>query len=119
MMRHVSWHHPLRRFAVHQMQQWQPTDTFDPYNPNQIIREPDNTWGPGMTGGVSSFYFNRQPVTVQNLEGPGLGGSFDFTTLSPGVQMLIVGAIAGVAGFFGMKWLGPKLGFHGKSARTG
>jgi hypothetical protein len=97
---------------VHQMTQWQQSDTFDAYNPNQIIREPDNTWGPQMTGGVSSFYFNKQPVTATALEG--LSGSFSFTTLDPGIQMLIVGLVAGAVGFFGMKWAGPKLGFRGK-----
>jgi len=104
---------------MHMMQQWQQSPTFDPYNPNQIIREPDNFWGPGTEGGYASMYFNRQPLTVQNLEGlrggRGLGGSFDFTTLAPGTQMAIVAVIGGVVGFFGMRWLGPSLGIRGKA----
>jgi hypothetical protein len=96
---------------MHQLTQWQPTDTFDAYNPNQIVREPDNTW-PGQ-GGYSSFYWNKQPTTVKNLEG--LAGSFDFTTLSPGVQMLTVGVLAGVLGFFAMRFAEPHL-LHRKAA---
>jgi hypothetical protein len=97
------------------MQQWEQSPTFDPYNPNQIIREPDNTWGPGMTGGVSSFYFNKVPTTVQNLQGLRGAGSFlDITTYSPGAQMAIVFVIAGALGFLGMRFAGPALGIHGK-----
>src|SRR5215469_7152678 len=104
------------------MQQWEQSPTFDAYNPNQIVREPNNTWSgsPQMTtGNYSSMYFNRVPVTVQNLEGlrgRGLAGSFSFTTLDPSVQMLLVFVVAGAAGFFGMKYGGKALGFKGKRA---
>lgn len=110
---------------MHQLTQWQQDSAYDAYNPNQIIREPDNTWGPGATNGISSFYFSKQPTTVQNLEGlkglrglrglKGLAGSFSFTTLDPGVQMLVVGLVAGAIGFFGLKFVGPHVGIHGRA----
>jgi hypothetical protein len=95
---------------MHQMTQWQQTDQADPYNPNQIARQPDNTWGPNATGGVSQFYFNKVPNTAQLS---GLAGSFSFTSLDPGVQMLIVAIFAGAVGFVGMKYGGRALGFRG------
>lgn len=98
---------------MHQYTQWQPTDQFDPYNPNQLVAEPNDTW-PGQ-GGYTSFYWNKQPTTVKQLEGlRGAGTAFDITTYSPGVQMLIVGLVAGAVGYFGMRTFGSSLGFKGK-----
>lgn len=102
---------------MHQLTQWSQADSVDPYNPNQIIRQPDNTWGPNMTGGVSLFPYNKVPTTVKNLEGlRGLAGSFSFTTLSPGVQLLLITGLSAVIGFFGMKYVGPHLGFKKRAA---
>jgi hypothetical protein len=94
---------------MHSLTQWEQSPTFDPYNPNQIVREPNNTW-PGQ-GGYSSFYWNKQPTTVGQVLGALRGGSF--SGLPPLVQALVVGGLAAVAGFYGYRHLGPKLGFQG------
>ena len=97
---------------MHQMTQWQQTDTFDPYNPNQIVYEPNNRWGPGTTGNHASVYFNKQPVTAQNLEG--LNGSFSFSGLPVWLQMVTIAGLAGVVGYFGLRYVGPRVGLKAR-----
>jgi len=96
---------------VHQMTQWQPAPGYDAFNPLQISRQPNNTYGPSTTGGVTPFFFNKVPTTVKALEG--LAGSFSFSSLGAGTQMLIVGGLAAIVGFAGMKFVGPHLGIRG------
>ncbi len=75
---------------------YQPTDKYDPTNPNQVIREV-YAYAPG---GYSSVYFNRIPNTVQ-LRGLGMG----FSSLPTWGQMALVGALSLGAGYFAMaKW---------------
>lgn len=72
------------------------TDTYDPTNPSQVIREV-YAYAPG---GYSSVYFNRVPNSVQ-LRGLGMG----FSELPAWAQMGLVGALAVGAGYFAMsKW---------------
>lgn len=91
---------------MHLTTQWQQTPDFDPYNPNQIVYEPNNRWGPGTTGNHASVYFNKQPTTVQNLEG--LSGSFSFSSLPVWVQMLTIAGLAGAVGYFGLRYVGKR-----------
>lgn len=95
---------------MHSLTQWEQSPTFDPYNPNQIVREPNNTW-PGQ-GGYSSFYFNKKPVTVAQV----LGGT-GFATLPAWTQALAIGTLAAVAGFYSYRYLGPKVGLKGLGGR--
>jgi hypothetical protein len=97
---------------MHSLTQWEQSSTFDPYNPNQIIREPNNTW-PGQ-GGYSSLYWNKKPTTPSQVLG-GLGAAL--TDIPVWGQALIVGGLAAVAGFYGMKYVGPKVGLSGPSRR--
>lgn len=90
---------------MHMLTQWEQSPEFDPYNPNQIIREPNNVGIPG--GAYGSFYFNRQPLTTSPLFGAG------FSALPPWSQALIVGGLAAAAGYLGMKYVGPKVGLSG------
>jgi|WetSurMetagenome_2_1015567.scaffolds.fasta_scaffold613427_2 hypothetical protein len=96
---------------MHIVTQWEQVPTFDPTNPNQIIREPNNIGIPG--GAYGSFYFNKQPTSVSQV----LGGLSGFSSLPPWAQSLIVGALAATAGYFGMKHVGPKIGLSGPRRR--
>jgi hypothetical protein len=79
-------------FAVKTYEQ---TGVFDPTNPMQKVR---TAYTPS---GYQSFYFNRQPNT-STLSGLGSSG---WEGLSPTIQIGIVGALAAIAGYFGMaKW---------------
>jgi len=93
---------------MHQLTQWQQTGTFDPYNPNQIIREPRNTY-PGQPGGYGSFFFNKVPTTVTEVLS-GLRGSAGTSF----VQILIVGGLATAIGWWGLHFVGPKIGLKSK-----
>jgi hypothetical protein len=77
---------------MHALAQWEQSPTFDPYNPNQIIRERYV----GIPGGYGSFYFNKQPTTVNQVLG-GLGAGF--SGLPAWGQALIVGSLAATAGY--------------------
>jgi hypothetical protein len=73
---------------------------FDPYNPNQQIREAYV----GIPGGYGSFYFNRVPSTssLQGLAGDlGMG----WATVPSWAQALAVGVLGLAAGFYGSKYL--------------
>ena len=94
---------------MHMLTQWEQSPEFDPYNPNQIIREPNNIGIPG--GAYGSFYFNKQPTTVSQVVGALSGAGF--SAMPPWSQALIVGALAATAGYLGMKYVGPKVGFSG------
>lgn len=94
---------------MHQMTQWAQSPTFDPYNPNQIIRERYV----GIPGGYGSFYFNKQPTTVSQV----LGGLKGFSDLPVWSQALVVGGLAAIAGFYGLKYVGPKVGLRGLAGR--
>jgi len=98
---------------MHSLTQWEQSPTFDPYNPNQLAREPNNTW-PGQ-GGYSSFYWNKQPTTVSQVLGALRGPTF--AALPPWGQALIVGSLAAVAGFYGYRYIGPKVGLSGLRRR--
>lgn len=91
---------------MHSLTQWEQSPTYDPYNPNQIIREPNNIGIPG--GAYGSFYFNKQPTTVGQVL-----GSVSFNGLPPWSQALIVGGLAAAVGFYGLKYVGPKVGLRG------
>jgi hypothetical protein len=93
---------------MHSLTQWEQSPIFDPTNPNQIIREPNNIGIPGVAHG--SFYFNKQPTTVSQVLG-GLNGGF--ANLPPWSQALIVGSLAAVAGFYGYRHIGPRIGLSG------
>ncbi|MGH7179883.1 MAG: hypothetical protein ACREJC_21080 [Tepidisphaeraceae bacterium] len=93
---------------MHILTQWEQSPTFDPYNPNQIIREPNNIGIPG--GAYGSFYFNKQPTTVGQVLG-GLSGGL--SSLPPWAQAAVVGGLAAVGGYYGMKYVGPKVGLSG------
>jgi hypothetical protein len=80
---------------------WEQSPTFDPYNPNQIIREVYT----GIPGGYGSFYFNKVPTTT-SLNGA-LGSAI--SGLPAWGQVLVVGGLAAVIGFVGFKAVGPKL----------
>jgi len=99
---------------MHQVTQWQQTGVYDPYNPNQIIREPNNIGIPG--GAYGSFYFNKVPTTVTQVLG-GLRGSM--SGLPVFLQVGIVGSLAAVAGYYSWRFLGPKLGVKGMSGLGG
>jgi hypothetical protein len=96
---------------MHSLTQWEQSPTFDPYNPNQLVREPNNTY-PGQ-GGYSSLYWNKQPATAV------LGAlrGMTFAGLPAWSQAVIVGGLAAVAGWYSMKHLGPKVGLSGFSGR--
>jgi hypothetical protein len=96
---------------MHMLTTWEQTGVFDPYNPNQIIREPNNIGIPG--GAYGSFYFNKVPTATQQV----LGGLGDFSDWPVWSQVLIVSGLAATAGFFGMKYLGPKIGLAGLAGR--
>ena len=93
---------------MHALTTWEQTGVFDPYNPNQIIREPNNIGIPG--GAYASFYFNKVPTRTQQVLG-GLNGFADWPIWS---QVLVVGGFAAVIGFYGMKFVGPKVGLSGR-----
>ncbi len=93
---------------MHSLTQWEQSSTFDPYNPNQISREPNNTY-PGQ-GGYSTFYWNKRLTTVGQV----LGGLGDIPAWG---STLLVGGIAAVVGYFGLKFAGPKLGLSGPRGR--
>jgi hypothetical protein len=95
---------------MHSLTQWEQTPTFDPLNPNQIVREPNNTY-PGQ-GGYSSLYWNKQPTTVGQV----LGG-MTFAGLPAWSQALIVGSLAAVGGWYAMKYVGPRVGLSGPKRR--
>ena len=98
---------------MHSLTQWEPSPTFDPYNPNQLVREPNNTY-PGQ-GGYSSFYWNKQPTTVTQVLGALRGGGF--AKLPPFAQALVIGSLAAFAGYYSYKHLGPRLGLDGPRHR--
>jgi hypothetical protein len=103
---------------MNSLTQWESSPTFDPYNPNQLVREPNNTY-PGQ-GGYSSFYWNKQPTTVSQVLGailPPTTGGKGFAGLPPIAQTLIIGGIAAVVGFYGYRHIGPKLGLAGPRRR--
>lgn len=95
---------------MHSLTQWEQSSTYDAYNPNQIVREPNNTY-PGK-GGYSSVYFNKQPTTVtQVLSGAGLAA------IPAWGQALLVAAVAAVGGYYAMRFVGPKVGLSGSRRR--
>jgi hypothetical protein len=97
---------------MHQLSTWEQSPTFDPYNPNQKIVE---AYTP-LPGGYGSFYWNRQPNTsVLGGALRGLNGGFSGLPLP--AQVLIVGGLAAVIGFYGMKKIGPKVGLSGSRRR--
>jgi hypothetical protein len=98
---------------MHSLTQWEQTAVFDSSNPNQITREVNNIGIPGPSYG--SFYFNKQPTTVTQVLG-GLNGGF--ASLPAWGQALIVGGLASVAGYFGMRYVGPKVGLSGARSRS-
>lgn len=79
------------------LKQYEATSEFDPLNPQQRIRE---LWGWQGTEGWHSWYWNPQPTT-SSLNG--LGG---WSALSSTTQLVIVGGVAALVGFFGMKKFG-------------
>lgn len=87
---------------MHALTTWEQTGVFDPYNPNQIIREPNNIGIPG--GAYASFYFNKVPTKTQQV----LGGLGDFSDLPIWAQVTIVGGLAATLGYFGVKWVGAR-----------
>jgi hypothetical protein len=89
---------------MHSLATWEQSPIFDPTNPNQIVRE---TYV-GIPGGYGSFYFNRAP-TESTLSGLGAG----LTGLPVWGQVAILGGLAGLAGFLGMKYIGPRVGLKG------
>ena len=100
---------------MHIATQWQQTDTIDPYNPNQITRQPNNTWssGAGYEGGYSTAAWNKQPVTATL---GGLGGSV-LGSLPTWAQALVVAGVAAGVGYFGLKRIGPRFGLAGRRGR--
>lgn len=95
---------------MYQLSTWEQTPTFDPYNPNQAIVERYTA----LPGGYGSFYWNKQPTT-STLSGALRGLNGGFSALPVPAQVLIVGGLAAVIGFFGFKHVGPKLGLKGLS----
>jgi hypothetical protein len=93
---------------MHSLTQWEQSPTFDPTNPNQIVREVNNIGIPGVSYG--SFYFNKKPTTVTQVLG-GLNGGF--SSLPTWGQALIVGGLAATAGYLSVKYVGPKVGLAG------
>lgn len=88
---------------------YEQTPLFDPYNPNQKQIERYV----GIPGGYGSFYFNRVP-TKSALQGLRDATSEGFSGLPTYVQVGIVGTLAAIAGFYGMKKVGPRLGLMGR-----
>lgn len=88
---------------MHAMYTWEQSPTFDPYNPNQIVREQYV----GIPGGYGSFYFNKKPTLTTALGGAGL------QAIPPLFQTVLVGGLAAVAGYFAYKYGAPKLGLAG------
>ena len=97
---------------MHSLATWEQSPTFDPYNPNQIVREAYV----GIPGGYGSFYFNKVPTTSA-LQGLGSGLSAGLSSLPVWGQIAIIGGLAAAAGYLGMKHLGPKLGLSGPGKR--
>ena len=89
---------------MHSLATWEQSPTFDPYNPNQIVRE---TYV-GIPGGYGSFYFNKVP-TETTLGGLGAG----LTGLPVIAQVAIIATLAATAGFLAVKYVGPKVGLKG------
>lgn len=87
---------------------YEQTAVNDPINPNQISREALV----GIPGGWGSYYWNKVP-TGSSLNG--LRGFSDIPVLG---QALIVGGLAAVIGFFGVRHVGPKLGLSGARSRS-
>jgi hypothetical protein len=98
---------------MHSLTQWEQVADFQPTNPNQIIREPNNTYV--GQGGYSSLYWNKQPTTPTQVLGSLRG--MTFAGLPAWIQALTVGSLAAVAGWYSMKHLGPKIGLSGVSRR--
>jgi hypothetical protein len=93
---------------MHSLATWEQSPTFDPTNPNQIVREAYV----GIPGGYGSFYFNRVPTESKlssALNGLGAG----LTGLPVWGQVAILAGLAGLAGFLGVKYVGPKVGLSG------
>lgn len=91
---------------MHSLATWEQSPTFDPYNPNQIVREAYTS----IPGGYGSFYFNRVPTESKlssALNGLGAG------LIPVWGQVAILGGLAGLAGYFGMRYVGPKVGLKG------
>lgn len=93
---------------MHSLATWEQSPTFDPYNPNQIVRE---TYV-GIPGGYGSFYFNQVP-TASTLQGALRGLGAGLTGLPTWGQIAIIGGLAAAAGYLGMKYVGPKVGLSG------
>jgi len=93
---------------MHALATWEQSPTFDPYNPNQIVREAYT----GIPGGYGSFYFDKVP-TQSTLMGSLRGLGAGFSGLPRWGQALIVGGLAAAAGFYGFKYVGPKVGLRG------
>jgi len=93
---------------MHSLATWEQSPTFDPYNPNQIVREAYV----GIPGGYGSFYFNRVP-TKTTLQGLSAG----LSSLPMWGQIAIIGGLAAAAGYLGMKYVGPKVGLAGSDYR--
>lgn len=89
------------------MSTWEQSPTFDPYNPNQIIREQYV----GIPGSYGSFYFNKKP-TLTTLQGPQMAGA-GLSAIPPLFQTVLIGTVAAVAGYFAFKYAAPKLGLAG------
>ncbi len=72
---------------------WVQSDTFEPNNPNQQMREA--MVGQGGDGGYASFYWDRVP----NPPNSGLLGALRGPSMSPWVKVLLGGlALVAVGG---------------------
>jgi len=93
---------------MHQLATYTP-GTFDPYNPNQVVREPNNIY-PGQYG---TFVWNRAPTGTKQV----LGDITDLTTWPTWLQVIVIGGLAATAGYYSVKYLGPKVGLAGPRLR--
>jgi hypothetical protein len=83
---------------VHALKTYEQTAVFDPTDPTQRIR----TVYTALPGGYGSFYWNVQP-NESSLQGLGAGM---FDSLPNWAQIGLVGGLAALAGFYGMKRYG-------------
>lgn len=82
---------------------WEQSAVYDPTNPHQIQK----VQYAQIPGGYASYYYNRVPTTA-TLKGA-LGDVLDPSTWSPTFQMLAVGLLSAVAGFYGWRRYGDSI----------
>lgn len=84
---------------------WEATPTYDPYNPSQYKREQFAA----IPGTYASWYWN--PVATTSTLGGSLGAGL--SSQPRWVQALVIGGAATAIGFYGFKFVAPKLRARG------